>query len=586
MAGYKNSPTGVLNDDKGRVSVSRHWHDLSHKRITSLPFGKVVPILSEFLQGNTKVKLDTKYALQTNPTVSPVFSRVDITTTAILCPIRLYVHGLYGNNYEEIDLIEGLNLPTFTTSFDPGLGGAVLPGSLLARLQYPRVAILPVTGDVDHKLCTIYERSLTQMSGVQLSSFDLFNEYNCLSVLAYYDACRYYYADAYDRNLPFELSFVSREADHYRLQRQEYFIDADKLVKGVFSFRFVENLHLPLDDAWTIASAIDNNGYLNSWLPGLIPGLESNVDNFRDFPVDHLTCHDGLFPCTFKPDYLTAFYDVDEVEKLVVTTAGNIQSIRLAQADFNLKASILTRGKRYSDYNEVMTGAELSLSDHPIFCGSDRITVAFQDIVSTASTSNQPLGTPVARGYGKSYDTPRIEFTTQEASVLLVLAQAVPEVAHKSAFPRHHRYMQFGDIPNRFYDATGFQDLQGQDINFTGIEALDLLSVGSQPFFMESMVKYDVVDGVLATSGYKSYTFTRQFDYSLIGQGEIDAFVDIEYGKYFSTGDYEYVFPAYAPLSAEGLSQAPQLDNIFLLADFDFRVYQPLTNQVITTNSI
>lgn len=580
MAGYKNSPTGVLRDNGGDVQVKRHWHDPSHDRITSVPFFKVIPIYNRIIQGNTKVKMNNRYALQTNPTNSPVFSKVDLTATVVYCPIRFYVYGLYGNNFLELDEVTDLPLPHFDTEVSDSDNFIVGVGSLLSRLRYPQLYV--AEGEMYPTIST--SKVDGRFFGDSYDSIqDVYGNLNCLSLLAYYDACRYYFADAYDKNLPFEHTVFSVEFNSVpgqqtqSLTREEYIVDYDRLVEQLYGFRFgnasVHYLGFTPDSSFPCQ------------LSGLSIGSQFSPTQFIG---NAMQCHDGLFPCTFKPDYYNAWYDSEEVEKLVVSTSGNIQSIRLAQADFNLKSSILVRGKRFTDYNNVLNGGDLSMNDHPIFCGSDRLEIGFQDIVSTATTEDRPLGTPVARGFGKNFDTPQIEFTTHEPGVLLVLVSAIPTVAHNNEVCPDHSYEVFGDIPNRFFDGTGFQELRAGQMNFTAMPELDELAVGSQPFYMEAMVGYDIVDGLLATAGYKSYTMTRTYDLSNMDgfEGDPAAVVDLYYGKYGRTGDFEYIFPSYAPLGIDGLSFAPQLDNIFLYANIDVRLYQPLTNQVITTNSI
>lgn len=582
MSGYKNSPTGVLDDNRGEVSVRRNWHSLESKRYTSLPFGKVVPIYNKILQGNTIVKMDPHYAIQTNPAVSPVFSSVSISTTTVFCPVRLYVYGLYGNNYQELDDISDIILPYFNPDSTDIYNRGIFIGSLMSRLRYPMLWERQDSSSSDTRPVMSNGKNFLNDGN---SFTPIYEEtFNCLAVLAYYDACRYFYADAYDKNLPFESStisvgFASDGTQEITVGRNLFYYDYDRLVEQIYDFKFGRTSALSL-----CALSFNQVGDVAYFIPQcseLSVGSQFNPDAFK---ADTFQVHDGLFPCTFKPDYYNCFYDSDEVDKLVVSTSANIQSVRLAQADFNLKASVLVRGRRYKDYNEVLTGADLSINDSPIFCGSDYIDVAFQDIVSTAKTEGAPIGTPVSRGYGKRFDTPRVEFTTQEAGVLLVLASAVPEVAFNNEVDRQHSYRFFSDIPNRFYDGVGFEDLSAFNLNFTN-SSIDNLSVGSVPFYMELMTGYDIVDGLLATQGYKSYTFTRQFDL-LLEDATAEELLDRQYGKYFNTGDYEYIFPAYAPINADGYSATPQLDNIFLYCDFNIRVYQPLTNQVIATNSI
>lgn len=607
MSGYKNSPTGILDDNRGTVKVSRHWHDLSTTRDTSLPIGKVVPIYNKIFQGNTRLKINTHYALQTNATNSPVFTRLDMVATTVYCPIRLYVPDLYGNNFQEIDSIPDIPLPLFRTSWNDPEPFAITIGSLLHRLGYPALH-----SDENSTLFPIFKNGDTPFDfAVRDQVTSLYSDYNSLAVFAYYDACRYLFADAYDKNIPFEHASITETivgedlASSYRrydVLRDEYLFNYDNLVSLIYSAKGFSlssnNSAYSNYKGWVLSSNSEDSSFgikpYTTLLSSLIIGSQSR--GTYDWPLDNITTHEGLFPALFKPDLFSAYYDTEETDKLAITTSGNIQSIRVAQADYNLKASILVRGKQYDKYNEVMNGGNVSINDSPVFCGSDYVRIQFQDIVSTAQTESQPLGTPTGRGYGAEFDTPRIDFVTQEPGILLTLCSVVPRVSHNNAVKPEHRYKNFGDIPNRFYDGVGFQDLRAGDMNYTGVSLVDDLSVGSQAYYMEAMVDYDVVDGLLATSGYKSYTLHRQYDLGadLPAGNELRdeifenpaILLDLEYGKYMRGSDFEYIFPAYAPLSVEGRSNAQQLDNIFAQIHFDIRAYQPLTNQVITTNSI
>lgn len=589
--GYKNSPTGILDDQKGGVGVNRHYHDLSRMRATSLPIAKVAPILNIFLQGNSHVKMNPRYAVVTNPTVSPVFSPIDVTSVTVFCPLRLYSRGLYGNNFLEVDNIDDIAFAQMAGGHqkinDDTNGFACLYGSLLNRLGYP--CFINNGNEVVYPLNRRNQFSYDWYEAEPNNDLPFFG-LNALSVLAYFDSCRYFFADAYDKNLPFVTTYLKSniDGDAWLYNRQEYFISYDELVSAIYDYRFAGNeAFCPLNPSLVGLPNLDFN--FSDAFPFLLSSIQSDTyEQIYTLKMDNVCVADGLFPVTYKPDYFSAWYDAEETEKLAISTTGNVVSIRLAQAEFNKDASILVRGKRYGDYNEVLTGATLELKDHPIFCGSDRLRIAFDDRNSTAQSGDQPLGTPYGKGQAHNFKTKRIEFTTQEAGILLVLATAVPTVFHSDATNPIHKYLKFGDLPNRFFDGAGFQSLRAGEAVYTSSE-LDQMEVGTQPFYMESMVGYDVVDGLLATAGYRSYTFTRNYDISTLPQtvvGDIGFILDNNFGKYIRTSDYDYIFPAYAPIGVEGQSTTPYQDNIFLLVDFNLRVNQPLTNQVITTNSI
>lgn len=587
MSQYQNSPTGVLDDNKGSVDVARHWHDLSKTVYTSIPFGMAVPTFCRILIGNTKFKLNTHTAIQTNPAVSPNLAGVNFKNAFFFAPLRLYVEGLFLNNFGEFDSVGDIQFPRFGFAATPDT--AILRGSLLERLGYPPMTELGVvlSPELD------YYDSINR-AGDMASVFDNFN---AIRPIAYYGIIMHYFVDAYEKRLPFVHSshyLESNGIDTISVQNSDtlYDVGVDEMNTLLKSFRISSAAMLSL----TSLDGVDE-----TMLPSLLSDVTGEYDSNsvgsdeeeigearrRYAVLSSLTSLEGLCPVTHLPDLYNVWYDTDEVNKLVIQTQGTIQSIRLASAEFALGSSLLVRGKRYTDYNNVVTGATLNLSDYPIFVGSDEFDISFQDSVSTVSTDRAPQGTPVSRGFGHSFDTNEMNFETKEPGVLMCITTAIPRVAFSNAVDHELCYTGFDEIPNRFYDGVGFQSLRFGDMMFTNSH-LDEQEVGSQAFFMQQMTTADTVSGLLATPAYKSYSFVRQFGLRNVlldpDAADPEKVVEVVGSKYVLPRAYDYIFPAYAPITVRGESNIPYQDNLFAKIRFDLRALQPLTNQVINTS--
>lgn len=632
----KNSPTGVLNDGN-QPRVARNWHDRSQDNVLSIATGFEVPTLCEWLQGNSTVKLDINCAIQTQPTLSPVFADVYVNNLIVFCPLRLYVPGLYGNNYLEADVIENISFPQISSLFsgafseDPENQHVILQGSLLAHLRYPRAFSTGLP--VDNRLWITNSGQLEiETAEGEFSYYDSytpvdFSQYNALGVLAYFDACLHYVVDPYDKSIPFERTeFTIEYLSDSNLATPEYSLDVqrfrtaydyDDLLSLVYEAKglktgtnYLDNglqidglpqsaTTLPLLSSYVsvpieLAEAISEEGSsfrLDAW-----NGSSSEKLGFQT--IGSYVSHEGLFPVTFAPDYFTTFYDDDQVNKLyqISFSDGSYMGLRLAQADYNRTVNAIIRGQKFDDWDEATYGVNLKLSDHPIKLGSDSFRIAFKDIVNQNSGAERsgnpvPLGTAVARGYAAQGLKKEFHFTTLEPGILFVLTSAVPAVQYSADVPIHNRYLKMGDLPNRYYDGATFQNTRFGEMIHTGSSyiPLDDYSIGSVPIFYENMISHDRVSGLLATEAFGSYTFTRDFGprgfldgITLNDDDDITpaAVLDLARSKYVNGANYDYQFAASSPIF-NALGDTAASENYFLYMHFQLRVLEPLTNQVI-----
>lgn len=567
---------------------------------------------------------------------------MSVDIKSVFCALRHYVVGLYGNNLLENDFVEEISFPLTTFVGDSRTGDGqyystlIGHGSLLAHLRYPRVVTANGVQDIDeetpfdvafplNKKARVVDLLMPADSGNYTqwySPAQALSGLNAVPILAYIDACLHYCVDPFDRVIPFEqtrLEFSQQGGETTLIvDRAIVGVEYDDLINLIYESKgfsvpnplLVDGVPLDKLEFESLGDFNDDlvlegyawNGF--SFAPRYLSALYPSIDGTRNAEffecVDmaaQMTFNDGLFPTTFKPDLFTSWYDDAQVNKLMSVSFdnGSYAGLRLAQAEFNRLANNLIKGQTYEDFVDTTYGYNLKMCDHPILVGTDTYHIRFQDIVNTAARMGEgvqtvPLGTAVARGYAANRLNKTIHFTSQEPGYLLVLASLVPSVSYTEDVPAHLRFTSLGDTPSRFYDAAGFRNLKLDEAFFSSTVELGYRSLGSQPFYYYSMLSYDRVSGLLATEGFRSYSFIRDFDIKSIAAAfdyadGVDVFFsDALRSKYVNGTEFDYAFPANAPVSVgeqyEAIASATA-QNYYFVFDFDLRVLEPLSNQVI-----
>ena len=85
----------------------------------------------------------------------------------------------------------------------------------------------------------------------------------------------------------------------------------------------------------------------------------------------------------------------------VDTSEGSfkIDALNLAQKVYNMLNRIAVSGGSYEDWQEAVYGEDaIRRAESPIYCGGLQSEIVFEEIVSTAATSD-PLGTLALKGH-------------------------------------------------------------------------------------------------------------------------------------------------------------------------------------------
>ena len=193
-----------------------------------------------------------------------------------------------------------------------------------------------------------------------------------------------------------------------------------------------------------------------------------------DLPLAGLPCR------TYLPDYFSNFINAagyqsyQQQSRIVVGDDGGTSFITNDQLVLNEKMTKLLgrawlSGGRYSEYLRTQFGQEgVPDCDIPQYCGSTSVEITFDEVVSTAETSeanNGPLGSLGGRGRARMFGRTRV-FKPREYGIMMSIASIVPRADYSDQFSRDWLVRNLTDLYVPALDAIGMQDVTDGELSF------------------------------------------------------------------------------------------------------------------------
>ena len=596
----QNNPQSVVGQKF--ANSNREWHDLSFTHLASYAAGFQTPVAVIPLTGNSTVVLNMKHALQTNPTVTPVFDGMRVNVRAFFCPQRLYSRGLIGNNIMEVDEIEEVAIPTIpyyngsgSFNYNSEVGTHIIMyGSLLHRLGYPAGVLGMTYAPLDPRGYIAQDITTDTHSNLSIGKTDPTTTFNLTPIAAYYDIFNHYLSNPQQmENVPVA-NFTTGEYGSLQfgyngdLVRNVYdAIDWMRQLKG-----FVTD-----PSSGTIPSVISlfkhpSAGVFSGLQTGLfgpygeLTHLISRVGSpsLTYLEVAEYFCNKvsqlGLMPSLYMDDPVTTWLNSDDIDNLMSTpiVGDDVEGYRLAKTRFNRLLRTIFNGRKYQPWIEAHFGTNLKLADHPIFVGSDYFNITFSDVMNNSASSDGdgiPLGAAASRGQTGKEDREQISFTALEPGYLIVILDIVPYVSYTDFKPNWLSWKTLASFPMPEYSGRTFQDLSVNDVYHVGGSVGEEV-IGKQPLYYDFMTRRDTLGGIFSGPLLETYTFKRKFDASSVqtNNPEYETVQDIAASTYINKLSYDYAFPDWGQNGGE---------NIFIKSIFDLKVLQPIARQVINT---
>lgn len=271
----------------------------------------------------------------------------------------------------------------------------------------------------------------------------------------------------------------------------------------------------------------------------------------------------GLVVKTYQSDMFNNWLDTEWVNEITETSAIDVSngSFTLDMLNFKKKLydhlnRLAISGGTYDDWQEATYGDRVwGKSEKPIYCGGLSSEVVFDEVISSAATDGDPLGTLAGRGTLKSRKGGKITIKVGEASVIMAIASLTPRLMYSQGNAWYNtELVTMDDLHKPIFDRIGFQDLIVEQMawwdakpHYDGqfdFNVYSRTSAGKQPAWLQYATDIDRVYGDFAKENGTNYmVLTRHYEQGLNGNVK-------DVTTYIDPSKYNYAF-AYQNIDAQ-----------------------------------
>lgn len=222
---------------------------------------------------------------------------------------------------------------------------------------------------------------------------------------------------------------------------------------------------------------------------------------------------EGLCLGTYQSDVFNNWLDnatinaLNNKSKVKVDENGefSIDMLNITQKLYNLDQRIGLSDGTLDDWRELTYGQRSkSKSLKTVYNGGLTKEIVFDQVVSTASTAEEPLGSIASRGqFGSKHKGGYVQIEADEETLVMVLAKITPRIVYNQGNDWTTNLKTLEDLHKPALDKIGYQNLiTDQMVAFETIVnpdgSLTTFSAGKQPAWMWYRTNYDDALGNMA----------------------------------------------------------------------------------------
>lgn len=184
-----------------------------------------------------------------------------------------------------------------------------------------------------------------------------------------------------------------------------------------------------------------------------------------------------------------------------------IDALNLANKVYNYLNRIAVSDGSYRAWLETTyTGGYTERTETPIYCGGQSAEIVFQEVVSTAAATDEPLGTLAGRGMDTNKKGGKVIVRATEPGYLIGITSITPRLDYTQGNQFDVNLKTIDDLHKPALDGIGFQDLSAELLhaNTTTINGssgvITQKFVGKQPAWIDYMTNINKAFGNFVTN--------------------------------------------------------------------------------------
>ena len=257
--------------------------------------------------------------------------------------------------------------------------------------------------------------------------------------------------------------------------------------------------------------------YANTSVKMLDYLLKPNTNATNSGDAFYYTPEWGLVVKTYQSDICqnwinTEWIDGDDgINKITAVAVEDgkftIDALNLANKVYNYLNRIAVSDGSYRAWLETTyTGGYTERTETPIYCGGQSAEIVFQEVVSTAASTDEPLGTLAGRGMDTNKKGGKVIVRATEPGYLIGISSITPRLDYTQGNQFDVNLKTIDDLHKPALDGIGFQDLSAELLH-AGTTTINTINdvitqkfIGKQPAWIDYMTNINKAFGNFVTN--------------------------------------------------------------------------------------
>lgn len=571
-------------------TYNRSTHDLSYAWRTTMCPGALVPCMKLVgLPGDT-FDIDINALVMTHPTVGPLFGSYKLQVDIFTCPMRLYIAQLHNNalnvgmnmadvNIPQITMLtKGTEITQFSTSSILSYLGIKGIRSESQESKDYTLNALPLLSYIDIfknyyankqekgfpylrstiEPIKIYKNQVTHIDpynyissitlNIELNKIEDLTKVNMIIGGVTYSASEFmqfmeitndsenvaprYVLKSKDNILDYKLKgnvedvYIGKELTLYNVLLSE--------LDGLREYL----LSLGSSPAIFKAGVTSDTSKYSTYLYDII-------DFNNKFPAN-ADANGGLILKTYQSDMYNNWVNSEWVDgdngiskvTAIDTSGGSftIDTLNLAQKVYNMLNRIAVSGGTYKDWVETVYSVDYGQhAETPIYEGGYSNEIEFEEVVSSAASEEEPLGTLAGRGrLSDRQKGGKLHIKVKEPCYIMGIVSITPRVDYAQGEDWDTQLKTMDNLHKPQLDGIGWQDAMLQNVRWDTKKGL---AFGKQPAWLQYMTNVNKVYGNFASKDKDTEAFmclVRWYDKKVdeVTNNEVDVSTYIDPNKF------------------------------------------------------
>lgn len=502
-------------------TYNRSTHNLSHAWRSTMGVGTLVPCLKKLALPGDTFDIEIAQKVMTHPTVGPLFGSYKLQVDIFTCPIRLYNAMLHNNALNVGMDMSQVKLPKIRFKSENYKKATDLNTSPTNR-NVSASSIISYLGINNLKMTSVDGAGEKEYNGTPLLAYlDIFKNYylnkqeggfyylgksieghygrlesatwdgssNILTAGYITSTAKYELTAKYKIQIHsgtkvlldddtikdyFDIQSQPTGGTKFTLKSGKKFDWGSRVVDvTVFSGIAINLVACKDDELDNIREGILKAGktqvYLDTlgskYINDVCGGGTAIEERFNVY-----TPNMGLLIKTHSSDIFNNWVNTEWVDgengianiTAVDTSEGkfSIDTLNLAQKVYNMLNRIAVSGGTYRDWiTTVYTADGYGHVETPIYEGGMSAEIQFEEVVSTAMSQDQPLGTLGGRGTSGENNGGKLHIKIEEPSYIIGIASITPRVDYSQGTEWDMELNTLDDLHKPALDGIGYQDL-------------------------------------------------------------------------------------------------------------------------------